>query len=306
MATRYLIDRQLTLLADGQDAGALPCVSIVAESEFDDAPFVAPLYKNAMKSLISTENTYLDACPDCFIGSVAMPDRTDPANDPYRFAFFLDRKRLLLLDNGPLCADALATIASSRPLHEVTTVYCLFELMRLLTKGDQKYLSDYEDAMERTEEAILGEELSDTSQVMLAYRRTLLKLDTYYRQLTDMADDAIDNENGLLTEGEVRLFEQQQRACERLMDRVATLREYSVQLRELHQSQIEAQRNSTMQLFTIITVLFVPLTLMTGWFGMNFTHMPGLDEAWAYPAFVLAVAAIVVAEIVVFKRKGWL
>ncbi len=306
MATRYIIDRRLTLLADGQDADGLPRATVVAESELDDVPFVAPLHKDAMKSLISTENTYVDTCPDCFIGSVAMPDRSDPANDPYCFAFFVNREHLLLLDNGPLCANALAKTASSKPLHEVTTMYCLFELMRLLTKGDQQYLSDYEDAMERTEEAILGGKLSDASHVMLAYRRTLLKLDTYYRQLTDMADDAVDNENGLLTEGEVRLFEQQQRVCERLMDRVATLREYSVQLRELHQAQIDAQRNSTMQLFTIIAVLFAPLTLMTGWFGMNFTHMPGLDEAWAYPAFVLAVAAIVVAEIVVFKRKGWL
>lgn len=60
------------------------------------------------------------------------------------------------------------------------------------------------------------------------------------------------------------------------------LREYSLQLYELHQTQIDLKQNSTMQILTIVTVMFAPLTLVTGWFGMNLTVLPGLD--WPYMA----------------------
>ncbi len=52
------------------------------------------------------------------------------------------------------------------------------------------------------------------------------------------------------------------------------------QLREAYQSQLAIQQNDLMRVFTIVTVLFLPLTLITGWFGMNFVNMPELQSAW--------------------------
>ena len=61
-----------------------------------------------------------------------------------------------------------------------------------------------------------------------------------------------------------------------------------------------------MQILTIVTVMFAPLTLVTGWFGMNLTVMPGLD--WTYMAgTIIALAAIMIIVMVVFfKKKRWL
>ena len=77
-------------------------------------------------------------------------------------------------------------------------------------------------------------------------------------------------------------------------------------LRELYQTQIDLQQNNTMQFFTVITTLFAPLTLLTSWFGMNFTNMPGLDWRWGYEAIIAVSVIIVVIEIIIFKRKKWL
>ena len=52
--------------------------------------------------------------------------------------------------------------------------------------------------------------------------------------------------------------------------RSLTLKEYSLQLRELYQTQIDLQQNNTMQFFTVITTLFAPLALVTSWFGFSF------------------------------------
>ena len=61
-----------------------------------------------------------------------------------------------------------------------------------------------------------------------------------------------------------------------------------------------------MQFFTVITTLFAPLTLLTSWFGMNFTHMPGLNWPWAYYVVIAVSVAIVTLELILFRRKKWL
>ena len=88
-----------------------------------------------------------------------------------------------------------------------------------------------------------------------------------------MASGIAENENGLLSKEESRLFLVAERQAERLLKRSLTLKEYSLQLRELYQTQIDLQQNNTMQFFTVITTLFAPLTLLTSWFGMNFTSI---------------------------------
>ena len=178
--------------------------------------------------------------------------------------------------------------------------------MKMLMKNDLSFLADLEDRMEDVEESIIDRGKNANSRTMLTFRRKLLRIDTYYQQLVDMASGIAENENGLLSKEESRLFLVAERQAERLLKRSLTLKEYSLQLRELYQTQIDLQQNDTMQFFTVITTLFAPLTLLTSWFGMNFTNMPGLDWRWGYEAIIAVSVIIVVIEIIIFKRKKWL
>lgn len=60
-----------------------------------------------------------------------------------------------------------------------------------------------------------------------------------------------------------------------------------------------------MQFLTVVTTVFMPLTLITGWYGMNFHSMPELNAPWAYPAVILVSLAILLAEVLFFRRKKW-
>ena len=92
---------------------------------------------------------------------------------------------------------------------------------------------------------------------------------------------------------------------DRLYHEAMGIAEYVLQIRDIHQSKISSQQNKVMQLLTIVTTIFMPLTLITGWYGMNFREMPELYFKYGYAAVIVISAVTVVIEIIFFKKKKW-
>ncbi|UJF24039.1 magnesium/cobalt transporter CorA [Suttonella sp. R2A3] len=66
------------------------------------------------------------------------------------------------------------------------------------------------------------------------------------------------------------------------------------------------QLNLQMRLLTVITILFMPLTVITGIYGMNFAYMPELQWRYAYFVVLGVMLSIVVVLLWLFRRKRWL
>ena len=93
---------------------------------------------------------------------------------------------------------------------------------------------------------------------------------------------------------------------ERLRSTASYLRDYSVQIRDLNQQNNETRQNNIMTILTIVTSIFMPLTLIAGWYGMNFKYMPELNSVYAYPLVILISVLIVLVSLWYFKKKHWL
>ena len=79
------------------------------------------------------------------------------------------------------------------------------------------------------------------------------------------------------------------------------LLDYIGQVRDTYQGKVAEHQNSNMEFLTIISTIFFPLTLITGWYGMNFENMPELTHG--YP-FVIGLSLVVVAIIIfIFKKR---
>lgn len=127
----------------------------------------------------------------------------------------------------------------------------------------------------KIESSIINEsEYKNFNEEILQYKRKLLQLKNYYEQLIDIGEAFYENENDIFEKARCNYFKRFIMKSERLCSDVNLLRESIVQLRELYQSNLDLKLNTTMKLFTVITAIFSPLTLITGWYGMNFTHMP--------------------------------
>ena len=69
---------------------------------------------------------------------------------------------------------------------------------------------------------------------------------------------------------------------------------------------ININQNKIIKIFSVASVALLPPTLIASIYGMNFRHMPELDQTWGYPFALALMAASVVAPFVYFRRKGWL
>jgi magnesium transporter len=61
-----------------------------------------------------------------------------------------------------------------------------------------------------------------------------------------------------------------------------------------------------MKLLTIISTIGVPLTVLVGWYGMNFREMPEIYWAYGYITFILIAIGLMTLTVLLFRRKGWL
>jgi len=63
--------------------------------------------------------------------------------------------------------------------------------------------------------------------------------------------------------------------------------------------------NEIINLLTLVTSVFIPLSFLTGLYGMNFIWMPELEWKWSYPVFLLVSLVISVSMIGYMKKKKW-
>lgn len=82
-----------------------------------------------------------------------------------------------------------------------------------------------------------------------------------------------------------------------------TLKELLYQASEAHQAKLDYHMNKTMQLFTVLTSIFMPLTLITGWYGMNFYYMPELKNPYGYLGVIILSISVITVSIFWFKKK---
>ena len=137
-------------------------------------------------------------------------------------------------------------------------------------------------------------------------RRDIRKLRIHYEQLIDLSQELEENENEFFREDSLRYFHMFTNRMARLHDMATSLKDYTVQLGDLYQSQIDLKQNHIMTILTVVTAIFMPLTLIVGWYGMNFKYMPELNSPLGYPIVIALSVAIVVVCLIVFKKKNWL
>ncbi len=180
----------------------------------------------------------------------------------------------------------------------------LYNFFADIINQDTDFLEALEEEITETEDDLLCSSKKEYAGIIISYRRKLLKLKKYYEQLNSIFEGFVQNENKLISEDNSIYFNILDNRIDRLFYNVLNIRDYVTQVREAYQAQIDIDQNNIMRVFTVITSIFLPLTLIVGWYGMN-VQMP--ESSWKYGYPFVIVLSLIVSSIclIIFKRKKW-
>ena len=242
---------------------------------------------------------------DSITGTFSIPDRSDFEKEYIKFAFALDEKGIVFIDDYGHVEVIISKISSKKQRRPSLERF-LYDFLNYIIKDDFKLLKSYELELDNMEIAILNEDSALTSERVYEIRSDIRDLRNHYEELIDIAQVFEANENKFFLQDNLRYFNIYLNRLDRLYETASSIRDYTMQIRDLYKMHLDIKQNNIITILTIVTTIFMPLTLIVGWYGMNFKYMPELEYAWAYPTVFLVSLMILVVGILYFKRKKWL
>ena len=298
----YQIDDTLTRLPPGAAPAWDSAVAVVSRAALEESDIPAQLRPARCPAPGEIRFCKAEVIGQQLCGTLCIPRRPEQ-HQKVLLVFTLCEGNLLMLDDTGFADAQLELLLQDAYLQKPDAGRIFCDFLNTLVGRDLEYIEELEDHAAGLETAVLDGHLGEFDRQMITYRKRILSLSHYYVQLADMVVSMQENAGGFFSDADqqqLRLFADR---VSRLHQEVQMLREYLIQIREVYQAQIGIRQNEIMKLLTVVTAIFMPLSLIAGWYGMNFVHMPELHWVFGYPLVIGVCVLIVVFCIWYFKRK---
>lgn len=301
MTQNTILSNDDNCLTDDEIKKRTSILKIMSTEEFQKCEDQFPYYKEMLRSFNSIRYCKAESFKDCIIGTFRLPQKKEEKTAAMTFGFYLTDQYIIFIENEGKFEPWFKK--HQKILLESDAPDQLFlSVLEQMTEDDLLYLLHIETQSDKMEDDITNGITKDFFSTLTRYRQKLSELNSYYEQLVDIGEffQSVSCRPIIQNEPDWDKFA---RHAERLQNHVNLIRENMLQLRELYQSVQDAKQNRIMGIITIVTTLFLPLTLLTGWYGMNFSNMPELKWRYGYVAMIVATLVILIVEFIYFKKK---
>lgn len=301
---RYLLRDDKLIMAD---------TALERASDF----YVETVAPSAFKHPEKTPNAFLEVgeesrhtsvwiFPDYIYGAVHhlnnLPKKEDTSY------FYVTAKGLTIIERGQWFETKLQHLCDKMVSSGATPMILLAMLLEELLDDNSEKLDAMDARLEQQEEDIIENNsalYNNMDHLLQAQRRSLMHLKRHYQQLANIGSAIAESPYAFIGEEERRYFRFLANKATHLYADARDLQEYAIQLGEMLETDRDNRQNALMEFLTIVATIFMPLTLLTGWYGMNFVHMPELSKPYAYPIVIVVAVTIVVLEIIfIIKKRG--
>ena len=286
-------------------------LTIARPDELSDIPDITRVHPYTMReSHLANHHARLDIHPEYSFGIFSAVEIRNDNIFPLDFAFYLTNHALIIVckDGNSLLNGFIQQFKDDGLLQRYAELSPQTLLLNLLTDVIEMNDSDIEEIekkLEELEEAILTQVKREHSQQIFSNKRLIMQLKHHVEPLVYIIESINDNENGLFSEIHLRSLHIILYKAARMLDNVVLLRDYATQVREAFEAEQDIRSNELMKVFTVITSIFLPLSLIVGWYGMNFKNMWELNWPYGYSAVICLSLAVVGGMLLYFKRKKW-
>ncbi len=251
--------------------------------EFEDYLFiVVKLFRFDPASLdLQQEQLSLLLLPDCLI---TFRERHDELLDPLFRRLESPDRRLL----------------------QQSVDYLAYAVIDLVVDGYFRFTDQLDEVIEAVEDELLEEPGRETFERIQLLRRALIFGRRGVSPLRDLLATLGRSSSPLLREGARDYFRDVLDHSLRVGEALESYRELVTGMLDIYLSSVSNRMNEVMKVLTVFATIFIPLTFITGVYGMNFRYMPELEIPWAYPLVWMVFLLVAGLLLWYFRRKDWL
>ena len=300
----YSIGRKLVRL-EGEGEIAPPFVALLQPDGFNGGHLPPGFSDSVLPRYPKPRFCKAEVHEDMLSGTLSVPEKKIFGKHS-GFSYYIRSNGVLFADDSGLAASILEKVEKAAAWRYPSVGHFFYTFMEILVEDDLRYLENIEDRLAKLEASVLSDKLQGFMYSIVEIRKEILARSHYYSQLSDVALELLENENEIFDDTSLRLLKHFSDRAHRLRAETQMLREYSLQISEAYQTQIDIRQNIVMKVLTVVTAIFLPLTLIAGWYGMNFEKMPELHWDYGYLYVFLLSIMVVVGCLWIFKRKKFL
>jgi magnesium transporter len=189
--------------------------------------------------------------------------------------------------------------------------YLTYALLDAIVDSYFPLMEDYGERLDALQDKVMEEARPELNREIYEIRRELVGVRRAIWPLREVFSSMMRESTPLITDNTRTYLRDCHDHTVQAMDLIEASREMAGSLRDVYLSSVGNRMNEIMKVLTIFAAIFIPLTFIAGIYGMNFNpevsrwNMPELNWVWGYPFALGLMAAVAIAMIFYFRRKGW-
>ena len=197
-------------------------------------------------------------------------------------------------------ADALTR------LRRLGADYLAYSIVDLVVDEWFGVLEFFGESIEQIEDTVVQDPRREVLRKIHAAKRELIRFRRQVWPLREMLASLTRPEFHLVRRETIPYLRDLYDHVVQVLKTIESQRDLLAGILDVYLSSLSNRMDEIMKLLTVIGTIFIPLTLITGIYGMNFKWMPELNWRWGYPAVWAVMITIALLMVRMFKKKGWI
>ncbi len=183
--------------------------------------------------------------------------------------------------------------------------FLLYDLLDMLAATYMPVIDSIDDTIDHLEDETFNRPTRQTLNTLFSVKRVAVAMRRVISPLREVLNRLARDEYSMIDAKDRIYFRDVYDQFVRLADINESLRDLLSGTLDTYLSVTSNRTNEIMKVLTLMSALFLPLTVLTGFFGMNFTLIP-FDRPWLLLVALVAMLAVPITMVLVFRRLRWL
>jgi len=191
-------------------------------------------------------------------------------------------------------------------IRKMGTDYLAYAILDIIVDHYFVVLERLGEKIEQLEEIVIANPTEATVRGVYAIKREMIFVRKSVWPLREVVTSLQRSESALMRESNAAYFRDLHDHIMQVTDGVDTFRDLLNGMLDSYYSTITTRTSNVMKVLTLFSAIFMPLTFITGIFGMNFRNFPELDWHYGFQGSIILMLTVILVMFFIFKWKKWL